>query len=71
VYACTHALLAKEETILQCKIDGLIEIGNCYGLEMNMEKTKVMRTSRPPLSVQILYDRSKTAGDFGILQLFE
>ena len=36
-----------------------------------MEKTKVMRTSRPPLSVQILYDRSKTAGDFGILQLFE
>jgi hypothetical protein len=28
-------------------IDRLIEIGRCYGMEMNVEKTKVMRTSRP------------------------
>jgi hypothetical protein len=27
-------------------IDRLIEIGRCYGLEMNVEKTKVMRISR-------------------------
>jgi len=24
-------------------IDKLIEIGGCYGMEMNVEKTKVMR----------------------------
>jgi len=27
-------------------IDKLIEIGSCYGMEMNVEKTKVMRISR-------------------------
>ena len=26
--------------------DKLIEIGRCYGMEMNVEKTKVMRISR-------------------------
>jgi len=36
-------LLAKEETVLQGMIDRLTEIGRCYGMEMNMEKTKVMR----------------------------
>jgi len=33
----------KEETVLQGMIDELIEIGRCYGMEMNTEKTKVMR----------------------------
>jgi hypothetical protein len=33
----------KEETVLQGMIDRLIEIGRCYGMEMNVEKTKVMR----------------------------
>jgi len=27
-------------------IDKLIEIGRCYGMEMNVDKTKVMRISR-------------------------
>jgi hypothetical protein len=36
-------LLAKEEKVLQDMIDELIEIGRCYGMEMNVEKTKVMR----------------------------
>jgi hypothetical protein len=27
-------------------VDKLIEIGRCYGMEMNVEKTKVMRISR-------------------------
>jgi len=31
-------LLAKEETVLQDMIDKLIEIGDCYGMEMNVEK---------------------------------
>jgi hypothetical protein len=32
--------------VLQDMIDKLIEIGRCYGMEMNMENTKVMRISR-------------------------
>jgi hypothetical protein len=41
-------LLAKEETVLQVMIDRLIETGRCYGKEMNVEKSKVMRISRQP-----------------------
>ena len=39
-------LLAKEEEVLQDMIGKLIEIGRCYGMEMNVEKTKVMRISK-------------------------
>jgi len=39
-------LLAKEEKVLQDMIDKLIETGRCYGMEMNVEKTEVMRISR-------------------------
>ena len=39
-------LLDKEEKVLQDMIDKLIEIGGCCGMEMNVEKTKVMRISR-------------------------
>jgi hypothetical protein len=35
-------------------IDKLIEIGRCYGMEMNVEKTKVMRISRQPFLVTIM-----------------
>ena len=30
--------MAKEEKVLQGMIDKLIEIGSCYGMEMNVEK---------------------------------
>jgi hypothetical protein len=40
-------------------IDILIEIGRCYGMEMNVEKTKVMRISRQPLPVQITVDQKQ------------
>jgi hypothetical protein len=30
--------MAKEETVLQGMIDRIIEIGRCYGMEMNVEK---------------------------------
>ena len=30
--------MAKEKTVLQGMIDNLIEIGKCYGMEMNVEK---------------------------------
>jgi len=42
-YADDLVLMAKEETVLQGMIDKLIAIGRCYGMEMNVEKTKVMR----------------------------
>ena len=32
--------MTKEETVLQGMIDKLTEIGRCYGMEMNVEKTK-------------------------------
>jgi hypothetical protein len=44
-YADDLVLLAKEEKVLQNMIDKLIEIGRCYGMEINVEKTKVMRIS--------------------------
>jgi len=39
-------LLAKGEKVLQDMIDKLIEIGRRYGMEMNVEKTKIIRISR-------------------------
>jgi hypothetical protein len=50
-YADDLVLLAKEETVLQDMTDNLTEIGRCYGMEMNVEKTKVMRISRQPFPV--------------------
>jgi hypothetical protein len=52
-------LLAKEEKVLQDMIDKLIEIGRCYGMEMNMEKTKVMGISRQPFPVKIMIDQKQ------------
>jgi len=40
--------MAKEETVLRGMTDKLIETGIYYGMEMNVEKTKVMRISRQP-----------------------
>jgi len=45
-YADDLELLAKEEKVLQDMINKLNEIGRCYGMEMNVEKTKVMRILR-------------------------
>jgi hypothetical protein len=52
-------LLAKEEKMLQDMIDKLIEIGRCYGMEMNVEKTKVMRIARQPSPVKIMIDQKQ------------
>jgi hypothetical protein len=46
-------LLAKEEMALQDMICELIEVGRSYGMEMNVEKTKVMRISRQPFPVKL------------------
>jgi len=53
-YADDLVLLTKEEKVLQDMIDELIESGRYYGMEMNVEKTKVMRISRQPFPVKII-----------------
>jgi len=58
-YADELVLLAKEEKVLQDMIDKLMETGGCYGMEMNVEKTKVMRISSQPLSVQNMIDQKQ------------
>ena len=57
-YAEDLVLMAKEETVLQGMIDKLIETGRYYGMEMNVEKTKVMRISRQPSPVTITIDQN-------------
>jgi hypothetical protein len=46
-------LLAKKRMVIQ----GMIE--RCYGLEMNVEKTKVIRISSQPSPVQIMRDEKQ------------
>jgi hypothetical protein len=65
----TDSLLTKEETILQDKIDRLIDIGKFCGLEKYVAKTKVIRILRPPPLVQIMVDQKQL--ETGIYQLFE
>jgi len=57
-YADDLVLMAKEETVLQGMIDKLIEIRSCYGMEMNVEKTKVLRISRQTSPVTIMIDQN-------------
>jgi len=40
-------------------IDKLTETGRCYGMEMNVEKSKVMRISRQPFLVKIMIDQKQ------------
>jgi hypothetical protein len=47
-------LLAKEEMVLQDMTDKLTETGRCYGMEINVEKTKVMRVLRQPYPVKLM-----------------
>jgi len=51
--------------VLQDMIDKLIEIGGYCGMEMNVEKTEVMRISRQPLAVKIMVNQ-KTTGECGM-----
>ena len=58
-YADDLVLMANEETVLQGMIDKLIEAGRYYSMEMNVEKTKVMRISRQPSPVTITIDQKQ------------
>jgi hypothetical protein len=68
-YADDLVLLAKEETVLQGVIDRIIEIGIRYGMEMNVEKTKVMRISRqpPPMKIMIYQKQLENVEYFNYL----
>jgi hypothetical protein len=50
-------LLAKEEMVLQGLTDRVTEIARCYGMEINVEKTKVMKISRQLSPVHITIDQ--------------
>jgi hypothetical protein len=56
-YADDLLLLAKEETVLQGMFHRLIEIGRGYGMEMNVDKAKVMRISMQPSPIKIIIDQ--------------
>ena len=58
-YADDLVLLAKEEKVLQDMIAKLIEFGGCYGMEMNVEKTKAMIISRNPFPVKMMIDQKQ------------
>jgi hypothetical protein len=58
-YADDLVLLAGEENVLQRMVDRLIEIGRYYGMEMNLEKTKVLRISRQPSAMKIMIDQKQ------------
>jgi hypothetical protein len=40
-------------------VDKLIETGRCCGMELNVEKTKVMRISRQPFPVKLMIDQKQ------------
>ena len=63
-YAEVLVLMAKEEMVLHDMVDKLIEIEICYGMVVNMEKTKVMRISRQPFPVKIMIDQKSR--EYGI-----
>jgi len=55
-YADELVLLDKEEAVLQGMSERLTETGRCYGMEMNVEKNKVMKISRQPSPIQIMIE---------------
>jgi hypothetical protein len=58
-YSDDFVLLAKEETMLQGMTDRLIEVVRLCKMEVNVEKTKVMRVSRQPSPAQITIDQKR------------
>jgi len=61
----TRKIAQKEEKVLQGIIDKLIEIGSCYGMEMNVEKNKSNENFKTAIPSNN-YDRPKTTGECGM-----
>ena len=49
-----HTVKYADDLMLLAKKEKVIETGRCYGMEMNVEKTKVMRISRQIFPVKIM-----------------
>jgi hypothetical protein len=64
-YAVELVLLAKEEKVLQDMIDTLIEIGRCYGMEINVGEKKSNENFKTTIPSKN-YHRPKTTGECGI-----
>jgi len=58
-YADDLVLLAQEEPVLQGMLERLIEFGSCDGMEMNVERTKVLKISRQPSPIQTMIDQKQ------------
>ncbi len=58
-YTDDLVLMAKEERVLQGMIDKLIEVGKWYGMEIHVEKIKVMRISRQTSTVTIIINQTQ------------
>ena len=69
-YADDLVPLGNEEAVLLGMTGRVTETGQCYGMEMNVEKTKAMRIWRQPTVRSTDCDRSKTAAECGVFQLF-
>jgi hypothetical protein len=67
-YADGLVLLTKEERVLQGKIDRLFEVGRCYKMKINVEKTTVKNLTATISNIN--YDRSKITAECGIFQQF-
>jgi hypothetical protein len=68
-YADDLVLLAKEEIVLKEMVDKIIEIEGCYGVEMNLEKTKVMRISRQQFPVKLMIDKKNSCRMWNLLNI--
>jgi len=58
-----------DDVVLLGMIDKLTETRRCYGMEINVNRTKVISISKATIP-NIHYDGSKTMGECGIFQLF-
>jgi len=59
-YANKIALLAKEVVVLHGMFDRQLEIGRQYGMEINVQQTRLMRISRHPSPVQIMIGQTQS-----------
>jgi hypothetical protein len=51
--------MAKDAMMLQGTTKRLIQIRRCHEMEMNVEKTKVLRIPRQPSSIRIMTDQKQ------------
>ena len=58
-YADGLVLHRNQRVVLEGSTDRLIEIARWYGMEVSVQKTKVMRISREPSRLQILIDKKQ------------